>query len=202
MNKDNFEISIEPNFKEVFIAPDESGKWVAKKLKPPYDWRSTVTDADVIKDIAYRARKITEQVGTELSIMWFIGIDENFYKTSNMPWYHEKCDRNSFYDAKTSGRYRKKYFYQKPYVIQSEEDLNKLENMDLTEIGIVRIQPNDDKTLRSKEFIKNVGNFCAKNNINIFLEGSVLTHPYYQLLNTGVVLCQDLVQVKMRFSSS
>ena len=119
-----------------------------------------------------------------------------------MPWYHEKCDRNSFYDAKTSGRYRKKYFYQKPYVIQSEEDLNKLENMDLTEIGIVRIQPNDDKTLRSKEFIKNVGNFCAKNNINIFLEGSVLTHPYYQLLNTGVVLCQDLVQVKMRFSSS
>ena len=33
MNKDNFEISIEPNFKEVFIAPDESGKWVAKKFK-------------------------------------------------------------------------------------------------------------------------------------------------------------------------
>ena len=197
MNKDNFEISIEPNFKEVFIAPDESGKWVAKKLKPPYDWRSTVTDADVIKDIAYRARKITEQVGTELSIMWFIGIDENFYKTSNMPWYHEKCDRNSFYDAKTSGRYRKKYFYQKPYVIQSEEDLNKLENMDLTEIGIVRIQPNDDKTLRSKEFIKNVGNFCAKNNINIFLEGSVLTHPYYQLLNTGAnVICAREIKEK------
>ena len=67
-----------------------------------------------------------------------------------------------FYDAKTSGRYRKKYFYQKPYVIQSEEDLNKLENMDLTEIGIVRIQPNDDKTLRSKEIYQKCREFLCK----------------------------------------
>lgn len=197
MNKNKFEISQKPAFKEIFIAPDANGKWVAKKLKPPYDWRNTITDIDMIKDIAYRARKITEQVGTELSIMWFIGIDENFYKTSNMPWYHEKCDRNSFYDTKTAERYRKKYFYEKEYVIQSEEGLKKLEDMNLTEIGIVRIQPNDDQTLRSKEFIKNVGTFCAKNNINIFLEGSILAHTYYQLLKTGAnVICAHEMREK------
>lgn len=197
MNKNKFEISQKPAFKEIFIAPDENGKWVAKKLKPPYDWKNTITDSDVIKDIAYRARKITERVGTELSIMWFIGIDEKFYKTSNMPWYHEKCDRNSFYDTKTSERYRKKYFYEKEYVIQSEEGLNELEKMELTEIGVVRIQPNDDQTLRSKEFIKNVGTFCEKNNISIFLEGSILAHTYYQLLKTGAnVICAHNMREK------
>lgn len=197
MNKEKFEIILEPVFKEKFIAPDEKGEWVVKKLRPPYDWRITITDIDMIKDIAYRARKITEHVGTELSIMWFIGIDESYYKTSNMPWYHEKCDRNSFYDTKTSERYRKKYFYEKEYVIQNEEDLKKLEHMNLAEVGIVRIQPNDDKTLRSKEFIKNVGTFCSQNNINIFLEGSVLAHTYYQLLNTGAnVICAHEMKEK------
>lgn len=197
MNKEKFEIIQEPVFKEKFIAPDENGEWVVKKLRPPYDWRITITDTDIIKDIAYRARKITEKVGTELSIMWFIGIDESYYKTSNMPWYHEKCDRNSFYDTKTSERYRKKYFYEKEYIIQNEEDLKKLEDMNLAEIGIVRIQPNDDKTLRSKEFIRNVGIFCSKNNINIFLEGSILAHTYYQLLSTGAnVICAHEMKEK------
>ncbi len=193
MNRDRFQIKFDVVYKENFIAPDQDGKWVVKKLKPPYDWQCTITDKKIIGDIAYRARKIAEQADEELSIMWFIGIDSSFYGTDNMPWYHEKYDRNSYYYTNNSNynrSYKKKYFYEKEIVIETEEDLQKVQDMEAREIGIVRIQPRDDGLLRSKKFITNVGIICKRKNVNIFLEGAVLAHSFYQLISTGAtVLC-------------
>lgn len=185
-------IVIRKNFyKENFIAPDENGRWVVKKLKPPYDWQCTLVDDTEIKDIAYRARKIAEYVGEELSIMWFIGVDHKYYKVNNMPWYHEKYDRNNNYygKGKDSGNlYKKKYFYEKEVVIKSIEDLNRMCLMDGKEIGIVRIQPMNDELLRSKDFIEKIGGVCKEKGINIFLEGAALAHSYYQLIHTGATV--------------
>lgn len=178
-------------YKENFIAPDENGKWIVKELKPPYDWQCTLVDNAEIKDIAYRARKIAEYVGEELSIMWFIGIDYQYYKVNNMPWYHEKYDRNNYYYGKgmdSGNLYKKKYFYEKEVVIKTIEDLNRMCLMDSKEIGIVRIQPMDDELLRSKEFIEKIGNVCKEKGINIFLEGAALAHSYYQLIRTGATV--------------
>lgn len=191
MNKSKFVVSKYPVYKENFIAPDENGKWVVKKLKPPYDWRCTITDDSILSDIAYRARKIAEYVNEELSIMWFVGIDNTYYNISNMPWYHEKYNRNSYYYTSDSGyrkQYKKKYFYEKEIVIRSENDIEKIKIMDAGEIGIVRIQPEDDELLRSKGFITQIGNICKEKSVNIFLEGSALAHSFYQLISTGATV--------------
>lgn len=191
LEKDKFLVNKISSYKESFIAPDENGKWIVKKLKQPYDWRDTIVDDEIIKDIAYRARKISEYVGEELSIMWFVGIDKEYYKTSNLPWYHEKYDRNSYYYTNHSTfntQYKKKYFYEKEMLIETEEDLEKLRIMDPREVGIVRIYPRNDELLRSKQFINEVGKICKEKKVNIFLEGAALAHSFYQLMRTGVTV--------------
>ena len=191
LEKDKFSINKISSYKESFIAPDENGKWVVKKLKQPYDWRDTIVDDEIIKDIAYRARKISEYVGEELSIMWFVGIDQEYYKTSNLPWYHEKYDRDSYYYTNHSTfntQYKKKYFYEKEMLIETKEDLENLRTMDPRQIGIVRIYPQNDELLRSKEFINEVGKICKEKGVNIFLEGAALAHSFYQLMRTGVTV--------------
>ena len=130
MNKNKFKVKKFPAYKEKFVSPDQDGNWVIKEIKPPYDWRDTITDDEIIKDIAYRARKIAEKVEKELSIMWFIGIDEQYYGTSNIPWYHEEYDREKMYYTNKNGVnpiYKKKYFYENELVIKEENDLTILE---------------------------------------------------------------------------
>ena len=201
MKKDEFSISKSEVYKECFIAPDDSGKWILKKLKSRYNWRCTINNDEIIREIAERARKITENVGNELSIMWFIGIDEIFYKTNNIPWYHENYDRNSYYSTNNSNvetNFKKKYFYETEVMIETQEDLANLKNRSSREIGLVRIKPKEDDILRSKEFIKEVGELCKEKGVNIFLEGAVLAHSFYQLLSTGatVILAHEMKHYK------
>lgn len=189
--KQRFNINKMEVYKECFIAPDDAGKWIVKRLMPQFNWRCTISNDEVICEIAERARKIVENVGTELSIMWFVGIDEKFYGTNNIPWYHKKYDRNNFCYMNESNiemNFKKKYFYQKELVIETRADLQKIREQDSKTIGIVRIKPKEDDILRSKEFIKEVGTLCKQKGVNIFLEGAVLAHSFYQLVNTGATV--------------
>lgn len=191
IDRKKFRINKVEVYKECFIAPDDTGKWIVKRLKPQFNWRCTISNDEVICEIAVRARKIVENVGTELSLMWFVGIDENFYGTNNIPWYHENYDRNNFYYMNKSNvdmNFKKKYFYQKELVIETRGDLQKIREQDSKAIGLVRIKPKEDDILRSKEFIKEVGTLCKQKGVNIFLEGAVLAHSFYQLVNTGATV--------------
>ena len=188
MDQEKFKIIREEKYKEKFIAPDENGKWVVKKLGEPYDWRCTIKDDQILKDIAYNARRIAEKVNEELSIMWFVDIDEQFYHANNIPWYHEKLARQGYYHPDKESRYKKKYFYEKEMVVKTRGDLNKIENTRSSDVGIVRIQPKDDSLLRSRSFICELGRVCKEKGVSIFLEGSVLTHTFYQLKSTGATV--------------
>lgn len=191
MDRQRFSINKMEVYKECFIAPDDFGKWIVKRLMPQFNWSCTISNNEVICEIAERARKIVENVGTELSIMWFVGIDESFYGTNNIPWYHENYDRNNFYfmnEFNIEMNFKKKYFYQKELVIETREDLQKIREQDSRTIGLVRIKPKEDDVLRSKEFIKEVGTLCKQKGVNIFLEGAVLAHSFYQLVNTGATV--------------
>lgn len=184
MDKNKFKITKHTAYKEHFIAPNESGDWVMKKLDSPYDWNCTLNSEEMIKDIAYRSRIISEHLNEELSIMWFIDIDKDYYGLDCIPWYHEVHDRNSFYRTNTA-KYKKKYFSEKEYVIKNETDIDELKKMNASEVGIIKIQPTDDRLLRSKEFINCIGVVCKEKNISILLEGASLAHTFYQLVSTG-----------------
>lgn len=173
------DIKMRKAYKGFFYAPDESGTWKEMVPSPPYDWKMSITKKQA-RRIAWGSRLIAQKENKSLSIMWFAGVDENYYKTDCLPWYHEEVSERTF----THDVYQKKYYTQREALISSEEDLNNIG--DIREVGAITIHPRDDSVLRNKKFLNEVGKFAKKNDIAIFLEGTVLAHPVYRLMSQGV----------------
>jgi predicted house-cleaning noncanonical NTP pyrophosphatase (MazG superfamily) len=197
MNIDKFTILEKRNFKHFFIAPKENGEWTTKIVIPPYDWGGSIRKKTWVKEIAKQSRRIAEAENKPLSIMWFIDIKRKKYESKIFPWYHE-C-----YNAKMLNRglkYRTKTPYDKRLVIRTEEDLNELRSEGLkphSDVRQVRIELIDKglSLLRNKNILRDIGDLTNKIGAVILLEGGVLSHPYYQLLQTKAV-----VEVKHPFS--
>ncbi len=171
--------SVVTDFKSVYISPDCDGKWTEKKTMPPYDWKKSITNKQA-KRIAIGSRMIAQKVNEPVSIMWFVGIDKDYYKTDCLPWFHEIYGNNTF----SHEIYKKKYYTEKEVVISTEEDLRKYE--DDKNLRTITIHPKDDRTLRNRAFIDKVGDFARDRGITIFLEGTILAHPVYALISKGV----------------
>lgn len=178
-------LSKRAGFKEYFIAPDKDGRWVSMRTAPPYDWNLCIDDED-IKQVAVESRRIANLAGKSVSIMWFLGIDRDYYGTDNLAWYHEEYSKDGY----TASEYKKKYFYETEAVIQNEADYQAFkESSDTKE---VKLRPADDTLLRDKEFLKKIGEAAKEKGATIILEGSILSHPLYQLCQTGArVLTPD-----------
>lgn len=179
ISAENVEIlSKQAAYKEFYVAPNENGQWVQKRTAQPYDWRLCIDD-DSIVQIATESRMIANEVGKSISVMWFLGIDESYYKTRNLAWYHEEFSRGGY----TSSEYKKKYFCEAEATIKDEESFQAfVQNPDIKE---VTIKPVEDSLLRDKEFLKKVGEAAKRKDAAIILEGAVLAHPLYQLCRTG-----------------
>lgn len=179
ISAENVEIlSKQAAYKEFYVAPNENGQWVQKRTAQPYDWRLCIDD-DSIVQIATESRMIANEAGKSISVMWFLGIDESYYKTRNLAWYHEEFNRGGY----TSSEYKKKYFCEAETTIKDEESFQAfVNNPDIKE---VTIKPVEDILLRDKDFLKKVGEAAKKKDAAIILEGAVLAHPLYQLCRTG-----------------
>jgi len=116
-------VTIKNKYKDFFIYPDEDGTWVAKQIKSPYDWKCSIENNESIFDIAVKSQKLANKVQEEISVMWFVRIDKDYYGSSNMPWFHEKISLESSY---TSDEYKRKYFSEEEIVINNSEELEKL----------------------------------------------------------------------------
>lgn len=165
-------------YKETFIAPDDLGAWVGKRTKQPHDWNLCI-DEQSIKQIAVESRKIASLEQKQISVMWFIGIDETYYGTANMAWYHEAYTKKSY----TEMDYKKKHFYENVLVISDKDSYQKFVNDPL--VKQVRIHPIEDSLLRDRKFLEKVGETAVKKGATIILEGTALAHPLYQLCRTG-----------------
>jgi predicted house-cleaning noncanonical NTP pyrophosphatase (MazG superfamily) len=165
-------------YKGSYIAPNSAGTWVEKHPVPPYDWKLCVDD-DAIRQISVESRKIASITKKDVNVMWFIGIDKDYYKTANLAWYHEENSENTH----TTSHYKKKYFFEDELIIRNSEDLTRFINDH--SIKEVKLQLTDDTLLRDKEFLKKLGQVAVDRNATIILEGTILAHPLYQLSRTG-----------------
>lgn len=189
ITESDLKVTIKNKFKDTFVTPNEDGSWTVESILPPCDWKCSINRKESIFDIAKSSQKIADSENEEVSVMWFVGIDEKYYNTRNLAWYHEKVDLSSY----TPDHYKRKYFKDEEIIINSSEDLEKLlKRTDFDKIRCLRVKPNLEKDLRDKNFIKKVGDFSHKHNISILLEGTQLTHFYYQLKNTKAnVVCAN-----------
>lgn len=183
-----FNVYRTPNYKKYFITPNKDGDWTTQIVRPPHDWGEPVTDTKLIKEIAVQSRRIAEFEQKPLSIMWFVGVPKEFCSSPLLPWYHEYFDASVTNRAKS---HRKKTPFDKSLIIRTSEDFNELRletQKDKSSVRRIRIQPREDRLLREKNTLKVIGDLAKKIGAVILLEGGVLSHAYYQLMQTGATV--------------
>ena len=181
-----FKIWEKRNFKRYFVAPNENGQWTSKILMPPYDWQGTIKNEKWIREIALESRRIAEEEGKALSIMWFIDVSNECCPGKVLPWYHEHYQRIS-----RSLTHRSKTPFDKSLVIRTSDDIEMLRQeakIKPSSVRRIRIQPQDDKILRNKNTLREIGELSKKIDAVILLEGGVLSHAYYQLMETNAIV--------------
>lgn len=189
ITESDVKVTIKNKYKDLFIYPDKNGNWIAGEIKEPYDWKCSIEKNESIFEIAIKSQKLANKEKEEISIMWFVGIDDSFYGASNMPWFHEKVSFVSY----TTDEYKRKYFMEEEIIINNSEELNALIGSgNVKNKKCIRLKPNCEKDLRNKDLISSIGKIAYENDIMILLDGTQLTHSYYQLKSTGAkVVCSD-----------
>ena len=189
ITEDDVTLIIRNRFKDKFVYPMSDGRWSVETIAAPFDWNCSIDDKASIFQIAKSSQKIADSTGKKVSVMWFVDIDENYYKTKNLPWYHEEVDLSSY----TSDNYKRKYFSDEEITITSRAELEEaLQSNNSDTIKCIRLKPTNEEDLRNKKFLKEVGDLAKEKNIIILLEGTQLTHSYYQLKETGAnVVCSE-----------
>jgi predicted house-cleaning noncanonical NTP pyrophosphatase (MazG superfamily) len=182
-DKAKFSIEYKERFKGFCVAPDESGEWVRKRIAEPYDWSKVINNDGSIREIALQSRRIADEVGHPISIMWFIDVPSAFSSSPIFPWHHEAHEKPS---GKKNSR-RAKTPLDKTLVINTTNDveaLKKASEKNDKRIRQIRLAPTENSLLRDKSLLKTVGECAVKIDAVIFLEGGTLSHAYYQLLQT------------------
>jgi predicted house-cleaning noncanonical NTP pyrophosphatase (MazG superfamily) len=170
--------------KNNFMLPSSDGKWEYSQVASDFVWKCSIPHDDWIKEIAINSRKIAEEVQRSISVMWFVGVNAEAYECNVFPWHHEEFE----YDANDFGN--KKHTRGETRIIAIKDDVDRLQQIALNESGgnrikCLRIKPQESGLIRNKEFVSEVGQLALNLDAVIVLEGSVLSHAYYQLKRTG-----------------
>jgi len=182
-----FSIQSDIYYKSNFMFAHANGDWKMERLKPSYEWKDSLNyfkGRDIAYEIAYVARKICEEVGEPISIMWFVGVPEVIVESGHMPWHHEPLDHSMSRDVQSG--LRKKTFNDCIKIVSSIQDVEELEQNTFSEEkkGILLFRPSEE-LIREKGYIKRLGAIAKKLKLPIGLEGGILSHAFYQLKNTG-----------------
>lgn len=181
-----FPVRKKRHFKRFFVSTTPSGKWETLPLGAPFDWKASLTESEC-RQIAYESRRIALSDMRPVSIMWFVGVPPNTASRAAIPWYHEEFDITK---ARPTIATRTKTPFDKCYLIQTAKDVANLKDgMMASRPGErIRVQPLDEELLRDKSTLKKIGELAKANGSIIVLEGAVLSHAYYQLIETGAIV--------------
>ena len=188
LDASKFDIIKKRNYKHYFISPEEDGTWVPKILKVPYDWKDSIEKDEWINKIALESRRIADKENKSLSIMWFVDVPKEVCSINIFPWHHE------IFDPKVTSRSkfkRTKALDHKKFTVKTNEDIEILRKESMkpkSNIKRVHIQPTEDSLLRNKKLLEEVGELTKEMDAVIFLEGGVLSHAFYQLMQTGAIV--------------
>jgi len=185
LNSNQFKVQTKTRYKGFCVIPNDSGEWNAKKVKQPYDWKQSIEKKEWITKIANDSRLIAEHEKKALSVMWLIDVQGTFSHTKIFPWHHEEYDIHLLSETIQN---RKKNPFDEVFLIRNKQDIDKLEhesNRKSQAIQFVKIQLNDSTLLRDKKILAQIGKIAKEINATVKLEGGVLSHAFYQLMQTG-----------------
>lgn len=178
------------NFKNFFVAPDDTGRWTRQIVCPPFDWRSSIPKDVWLQKMAISSRRIAEKEGKALSIMWFVGVTDSKRSKDVMPWFHEPFDRSNIHGQPIHERH--KNVWDVSFEVLTSQDLTRLEEMASADprdvVKRIKVSPIEDQLLRDRHALQKIGNLAKALDATIVLEGAILSHAYYQLVSTGAIV--------------
>ena len=176
------------NPKTNFIFPKPDGKWSYNPVSTDYIWKPAISKESWVKDIAMNTRKISEHVGSSISVMWFVGVNSKIYGCNVFPWHHEQYTYNAVFKQTN----RKKHRNELRYMISKNYDIDRLQQIvksgNPENIKYLFLKPTEESMIRNKDLIEEVGKIAKELNAVVTLEGGVLSHAYYQLKQTGAAV--------------
>lgn len=180
-----FPVRTKTNYKPFFVSTTESGRWETLAVRAPFDWKQALSRQECQR-IAYDSRRIATAKGEAVSIMWFIGVPESMAGSSLIPWYHEAYDLTGRQPTLTT---RTKTMFDRSFVVRSMADVEQLRALQVvTSNNRIRIQPSEDRLIRDKNLLRDIGKIAKAKDAIIVLEGGILSHAYYQLRGTGAIV--------------
>lgn len=185
MDLKKFVIHSQIKYKGFCVVPNKNDEWQTEKIKEPYDWHGSIKKNAWINQIAHDSRLIADKENKPLSIMWFVDVKQPGSSTEILPWHHEEYDIQLL--SKTHKK-RKKTPFDPVFLIQCSSDIEKLRNevnKEKSTVQFVSIQPSESDILRNKETLYEIGKITQQLNATILLEGGILSHAFYQLMQTG-----------------
>jgi len=188
----DFTVHERTRYKSQFIAPDENGNWVVHKTAAGPDWSSSIPKQKWVREIAWATRRVAEEEGTPVVVMWFIGIPASIQSGQVLPWYHEVPDNSEF---KAKAAPRKKSPNEKEFCISTREDWTRLRRLvdDGERVSRVTVNPKEPDLVRDRDFVQRLGSLAKKEDFVVELNGGILSHAYYLLTAEGCsVECADL----------
>ena len=175
-------IAHHPHFKEsAYFALDS--KWETYDVPPNLDWARVLNDSE-IQTVSEWAWRLADHLGVKVQLMVLCRIGGRRGGASCLPWHYTKLDPDESETVYTGWipDSSKLLVISEPSEIPLDADFQsgpKIEG--------VRLRPKGS-VLRSSEFLKQVGEFAARNLIPIYFEGSQLGHAYYLMKRAGARL--------------
>ncbi|MGH7021978.1 MAG: hypothetical protein ACREEB_00145 [Caulobacteraceae bacterium] len=170
---DGAQLSQTIRFKELVLLEQLDGTWVTEQIVGRAARYRTLNTGERL-DIAKRTKEISDNIGSDVQIMWFVGVPDTHGLQPNLPWYKETPEQ--LLDEKKSRPL--------PSIkIRSDEDLTKLEGVRSGSRKII-LEPVGEN-LRSNLFIRRVSAAAIQLCLPIEIRGSVLGHAFHQLRKAG-----------------
>jgi predicted house-cleaning noncanonical NTP pyrophosphatase (MazG superfamily) len=167
-----------------YIDVDGGGRWLSRPSGRPWDWRSTLSDAEAV-EIAGMSETLAHHVAGDVEVMFFIGSDVEG-RHSILPWFYSGGDPRIGTVEPSRG-----FYVGERVTVRNEADVRAIEHKltsapDETRVALT-LRP-DIELVRSREFIQSVARVAERHRLPVELEGSQLSHAYYLLDEAGVAV--------------
>lgn len=171
------EVSPTIRFKSHALLEQPDGQWTIEEVAPAFGRYRALTKREV-SDIARQTAEIAANAGTNVQIMWFVGVPQQLGLGENLPWFMVTPDE----------------LLEEPRA-QSMRTVRVREQADL--VGLDELQPGSAKILleplveevRSDSFVSAVAAKSKQLNLPVEIRGSILSHAFHQLRKAGIDVC-------------
>ncbi|MCW3047075.1 MAG: hypothetical protein JWO74_1359 [Solirubrobacterales bacterium] len=170
--------------KSRILTSDTVGQWHDEPLGSPWNWRATLSDVEA-RLIARMSKQLADHLGRAVEIMFLVRthtLDRGSYV---LPWVHRDGSHRPARPAATTS-----FFPSQEALVRNFTDLRKLSET-MTDAAssagrvLVQLRP-EASVLHDSTFLDELVAVCAAKHCSIELEGSTLSHIYYELVRAGL----------------